>query len=107
MGDEPKKSQSWWQTVPGILSRLAALIVALTGLYAAYHQSQNQQTATKSSTELPSPNPPQISPSSTLSPSTVPSPPVSPSSDPLPKPIDLSGKWSALGYMCPANVVIP
>lgn len=113
MGDEPKKPQSWWQTVPGVLSGLAALIAALTGLYGAHHQFQNQQSTTKPSTDPPSPSLTQSSPNSPSSP-IVSSPPILPSPTPppvtpSPKPttIDLSGTWIAEGYTCPANVAIP
>lgn len=35
MAGEPPKSQSWWQTLPGILTAVAALITASTGLIVA------------------------------------------------------------------------
>lgn len=35
---EPQKSSSWWQTVPGVLTALAALITALSGLVALLFQ---------------------------------------------------------------------
>jgi hypothetical protein len=37
MGDEAK-SQSWWQTLPGILTSITATITALAGLLAVIHQ---------------------------------------------------------------------
>jgi|GEM_PF-7127616 len=48
------KSQSWWTTVPGILTGLAALITAVGGLMIAYHQLNNrneaQETASRTQT---------------------------------------------------------
>jgi hypothetical protein len=38
MGDQ-SKSQSWWQTLPGILTATAAIMTGLTGLIAALYQS--------------------------------------------------------------------
>lgn len=38
MGDEPK-SKGWWQTLPGILTAIAAIITAVTGLIVALHQA--------------------------------------------------------------------
>jgi hypothetical protein len=35
---DPQKSSSWWQTVPGVLTALAALITALSGLAALLFQ---------------------------------------------------------------------
>ncbi|MDX2043514.1 MAG: hypothetical protein SF097_20015 [Acidobacteriota bacterium] len=35
MAGEPPKSQSWWQTLPGILTAVAAIITASTGLIVA------------------------------------------------------------------------
>jgi GUN4-like len=40
MADDPHKSYSWWQTFPGILTGLAALIVALTGLIGAFKENK-------------------------------------------------------------------
>jgi hypothetical protein len=37
MGEEPK-SQTWWQTIPGILTATAAIITAVTGLLIALYQ---------------------------------------------------------------------
>jgi len=39
MPEEPSKPQSWWQTLPGILTAVAALITAVTGLLAALNQA--------------------------------------------------------------------
>lgn len=35
MPDEPSKSHSWWQTLPGILTAVAAILTASTGLIVA------------------------------------------------------------------------
>ena len=35
---EDKKSKSWWQTLPGIFSGMAALITAVTGAFLAANQ---------------------------------------------------------------------
>jgi len=32
VAEKPQSAQSWWQTVPGILTGLAAIITAVTGL---------------------------------------------------------------------------
>lgn len=39
MSGEPPKSQSWWQTLPGILTAVAAIITASTGLILALNQA--------------------------------------------------------------------
>lgn len=36
---EEKSSGSWWQTIPGVLTAAATVIVALTGLLGTLHQS--------------------------------------------------------------------
>jgi len=80
-------------------------------LYGVYHQLQNQQSATKPSTDQSSPSLPQSSPNSPPS-SIVSSPPILPSAPPsiTPSPklttVDLSGTWIAEGYACPANGII-
>ena len=38
MPDAPPKSQSWWQTLPGILTAVAGFITATTGLILALNQ---------------------------------------------------------------------
>jgi hypothetical protein len=39
MSGEPSKSQPWWQTLPGILTAVAAIITATTGLIVALNQA--------------------------------------------------------------------
>lgn len=36
---EEQKTQSWWQTIPGILTATAALVTAITGLLAVLYQN--------------------------------------------------------------------
>ncbi len=38
MSGEPPKSQSWWQTLPGILTAVAGIMTASTGLILALNQ---------------------------------------------------------------------
>jgi hypothetical protein len=37
--DDSKRPPSWWQTMPGVMTGIAALITALTGLLVAAHQT--------------------------------------------------------------------
>lgn len=37
--DTQPESKSWWQTLPGVLTAVAALITAITGLLVAIHQA--------------------------------------------------------------------
>jgi hypothetical protein len=37
--DAQSESKSWWQTLPGVLTAVAAVITALTGLLVAVHQT--------------------------------------------------------------------
>jgi hypothetical protein len=39
MAGEPPKPQSWWQTLPGILTAVAGIITAATGLIVALNQA--------------------------------------------------------------------
>jgi len=54
MAGEPSKPQSWWQTLPGILTAVAAIITAATGLIVALNQagvfSQKSNTVSTGST---------------------------------------------------------
>lgn len=36
---EPQKSQSWWLTIPGVLTAIAGIITAITGLIIALNQT--------------------------------------------------------------------
>ena len=56
MADEPK-SQSWWQTLPGIFTAMAGIITAIAGLVVALYQAgffqhNRQQTITAASAPL-------------------------------------------------------
>ena len=63
MGDEAK-AQSWWQTLPGILTSITAAITALAGLLAVIHQLESStkppasQPASEVSTQPASVAPP-------------------------------------------------
>ena len=48
----PPQKQAFWTTLPGILAQLAALIVALTGLFALFHHNN---ASDGSPTPTPSP----------------------------------------------------
>jgi plastocyanin len=37
--EKPDRATSWWQTMPGVMTGIAALITALTGLLVAAHQA--------------------------------------------------------------------
>src|SRR5215469_5515424 len=37
--DGQSDSKSWWQTLPGVLTAVAALVTAITGLLVAVHQT--------------------------------------------------------------------
>lgn len=83
MSGEPPKSQSWWQTLPGIMTAVAAIITATTGLIVAL----NNAGAFSRDTEMASPTP---TPAAVLS--------VSPSTKPetstvidAPEPTDIDG----------------
>jgi hypothetical protein len=65
MGDDNKKS--FWTSLPGILTGIAAVIVAITGIVAAYnHVTPSPPVSPSSSSPTPSPSP---------TPSQPPSPP--------------------------------
>jgi hypothetical protein len=49
MADDPHKSHTWWQTLPGILTGLTALITALTGLIVAFNEIQKQSRSSNDS----------------------------------------------------------
>src|SRR5579871_899831 len=42
MADSAPSRQSWWQTLPGILTGVAALITAVTGLIVAFNHSSTR-----------------------------------------------------------------
>jgi hypothetical protein len=55
---EEPRSQSWWQTIPGFLTAVAALITALTGLAVAVYQIRDSQVSAPSGSEQASPEKP-------------------------------------------------
>lgn len=61
MYGEPPKSQSWWQTLPGILTAVAAILTASTGLIMALNQagvfSRASSSASPTPTAVVSPSP--------------------------------------------------
>jgi hypothetical protein len=65
---EEPKLQSWWQTVPGLLTAVAALITALTGLAVAVYQIRDSpQVSAPSGSEQASPEKPDAAASQTPS----------------------------------------
>ena len=38
MDEEKKSKDSWWHTIPGVLTAIAAVITAVTGLIGVFHQ---------------------------------------------------------------------
>src|SRR5215217_4716628 len=52
MSQEPR-SGSWWLTVPGVLTGLAAVITAVTGLAVGLHQISAPSSTEKASPEKP------------------------------------------------------
>jgi hypothetical protein len=50
MADTSSSGPSWWQTLPGILTGIAAIITAATGLYIAFNRtaSRSEPTSTPS-----------------------------------------------------------
>ncbi len=55
MSGEPPKSQSWWQTLPGILTALAGIMTASTGLILALNQVGVFSRASTSASPTPTP----------------------------------------------------
>lgn len=55
MSGEPPKSQSWWQTLPGILTAVAAFITASTGLIVALNNMGVFSDDSKSASPTPTP----------------------------------------------------
>jgi hypothetical protein len=72
MPEEPK-SGSWWLTVPGVLTGLAAVITAVTGLAVGLHQINAPSGTEKAAPEKPAAVTPQKSASSDTTTSQTPS----------------------------------
>jgi hypothetical protein len=51
MSDKPESAQSWWQTIPGILTGIAAVVTAVTGLIVTFNHDRgtDDKTAPSSS----------------------------------------------------------
>jgi hypothetical protein len=60
MAGEPPKPQSWWQTLPGVLTAVATIITAATGLIVALNQAG--VLSGKEKIDSRSPAPPSITP---------------------------------------------
>ena len=85
--DEDPKSKSWWNTLPGVLTAVAAVIAAATALVSTLHQTgwigakapaslSTANGAAAASTSLASPGtgPTSPAPSATTAPGTIPLP---------------------------------
>ena len=55
---EETKLRSWWQTVPGVLSAVAAVITAVTGLTVAVYQIKDSQVGAPPGSQRASPEKP-------------------------------------------------
>ena len=87
MSKKNDKQQSWWQTLPGVMTALGAIITALTGLLVALNQAgligaqqptpsrSNKQAAISAATELPN-APPTFTREIATKPTRTPQPPV-------------------------------
>lgn len=47
MSEKPPGPPSWWQTVPGILTGIAAIITAVTGLLVVFNRTGNRSEETR------------------------------------------------------------
>jgi hypothetical protein len=88
MSKDKDKQQSWWQTLPGVMTALGAIITALTGLLIALNQAgligvqqqptpsrNNKQAAISAATEAPN-APPTFTREIATKPTKTPLPPV-------------------------------
>lgn len=57
MADKAAGGQSWWQTVPGILTGIAAIITAVTGFIIAFNRVDNRQADERPRAATVSPSP--------------------------------------------------
>jgi len=83
MGDDNKKS--FWTSLPGILTGVAAVIVAVGGILAAYNHTTTSAPTSTSSSSATSPTPPSPAPSS--------SPPQQIGCGTHPPGVSLFGSW--------------
>ena len=51
---KPQTGSSWWQTMPGILTGLAAIITAATGLIVAFNHTSSRSESAPAATTSPS-----------------------------------------------------
>jgi hypothetical protein len=54
---EPEGKQSFWSTIPGILTGIAALLTAITGLFLAFNHQQSPTSSNEHSTSTASSGP--------------------------------------------------
>lgn len=103
MDDEPK-SKSWWLTLPGVLTAIAAIISAVTGLIVALHQMegfkrehrqppQAQYDTTKPKGATNAPSAPGVTPDTTL-----PTHSASPTKYPINLPVANEIRVGPIGY---------
>ena len=73
MSDSRSRGQSWWQTIPGVLTGLAAVITAVTGLIVAFNHTGNRSEDVRpSSASAASGGTSPVSPEPSRSPGAVP-----------------------------------
>src|SRR4051812_18990360 len=89
MSDKSQAPPSWWQTVPGILTGVAAIITAVTGLVIAFNHTGNRSEETTLAS-LSAPGGPQ--------------PPVSAADSPPPRPAGSGGRAQSIA-LPPVNPV--
>jgi len=71
MSEKPPAAQRWWQTVPGILTGLAAIITAVTGLLVVLNRTGNRGEDVRPSPQPVSAGAPAASPAQPRSPGAV------------------------------------
>jgi hypothetical protein len=68
MSENRPAAPSWWQTIPGILTGVAALITAVTGLLVVFNRTGNRSDDVRPSTVSESRSTPPASPAASRSP---------------------------------------
>lgn len=71
MSENRPTGQSWWQTIPGILTGVAAVITAVTGLFLAFNRTGNRSEDVRPSPVSESRSTPPASPAASRSPGAV------------------------------------
>lgn len=91
MAEEAQPHQSWWQTVPGILTGIAAVITAVTGLVVAFNRTDGRprEQATPPTRSVPAA--PATGPAATPPSSNLAQPAAQSIALPTPNPLRLSG----------------